>query len=279
MTEAPSRPPAPVSTRPARAEDTDEVGRIQVRTWRAAYAALLPASTLDAMDPRIQGASWSRVTRPASVTRLLVAERGDRIVGFAAYGPHHEPDLDGSVGELYAIYVEPESWGTGAGHALMDDGCPRAARSRAGPARSSRCSKGTIARASSTSVRAGSSTGRPTPSMRTGSRSPRCGTGATSDAPRAVDRHGRQPRRHPDLRAVRHGTPDTCPVPLRHRHDGQAHERGPATGAAREMGIVALLRPDPPTVHRTRAPALVARHPLRPPPRTGAAERACARAR
>jgi GNAT superfamily N-acetyltransferase len=120
MTDAPSRPPAPVSTRPARAEDTDEVGRIQVRTWRAAYAALLPASTLDAMDPRIQGASWSRVTRPASVTRLLVAERGDRIVGFAAYGPHHEPDLDGRVGELYAIYVEPESWGTGAGHALMD---------------------------------------------------------------------------------------------------------------------------------------------------------------
>jgi GNAT superfamily N-acetyltransferase len=110
---------APVVTRAARPEDTDEVGRIQVRTWRAAYTGLLPDSTLDAMDARLQGAAWSRVTRPTSVTRLLVAERADRIIGFAAYGPHREPDLDGTVGELYAIYVEPESWGSGAGHALM----------------------------------------------------------------------------------------------------------------------------------------------------------------
>ena len=118
MTDATAR--VPVTTRLARPEDTDEVGRIQVRTWRAAYTGLLPTSTLDSMDPIVQGASWSRVTRPTSVTRLLVAERGDRIVGFAAFGPHREPDLDGSAGELYAIYVEPESWATGAGHALMD---------------------------------------------------------------------------------------------------------------------------------------------------------------
>ena len=118
MTDAATR--LPVTTRPARPEDTDEVGRIQVRTWRAAYTGLLPGSTMDAMDPLVQSASWSRVTRPTSVSRLLVAERGDRIVGFAAYGPHRERDLDRTSGELYAIYVEPESWSTGAGHALMD---------------------------------------------------------------------------------------------------------------------------------------------------------------
>jgi GNAT superfamily N-acetyltransferase len=117
MTDATAR--APLTTRAARPEDADEVGRIQVRTWRAAYTGLLPDSTLDAMDPLVQGAAWSRVTRPTSATRLLVAERGDRIVGFAAFGPHRERDLDATAGELYAIYVEPESWSTGAGHALM----------------------------------------------------------------------------------------------------------------------------------------------------------------
>ena len=114
-----SAPDPSIVVREARLEDTDEVGRIQVRTWRAAYAGLIPEATLDRMDATLQSASWSRVFRPAATTHLLVAERDGRVVGFAAYGPHREPDLDAGTGELYAIYVSPDAWDTGAGHALM----------------------------------------------------------------------------------------------------------------------------------------------------------------
>jgi ribosomal protein S18 acetylase RimI-like enzyme len=109
----------PVRARPARPADTDAIGEIHVRTWHAAYRGILPDSTLAAMDPRVQAAMWSRVLRPNARTRLVVVERDGAVVGFAAYGPHRESDVGDEAGELYAIYVSPEAWGAGAGHALM----------------------------------------------------------------------------------------------------------------------------------------------------------------
>ena len=118
--DTPGPPRRPVAARPATVADTDAIGALHVRAWDAAYRGLLPDSLLDAMDARVQAAAWTRVLRPESRTRLLVADRDGMVVGFAAYGPNREPDLDPKVGELYAIYVDPPAWGTGAGHALMD---------------------------------------------------------------------------------------------------------------------------------------------------------------
>jgi GNAT superfamily N-acetyltransferase len=114
------RAPGTVVARPARPDDTDAIGVLHVRTWKVAYAGMLPDPILDGLDPRVKAAQWSRVFRPAARTRLFVAERDEAIIGFAAYGPHREPDLGDETGELYAIYVAPEAWGSGAGHALID---------------------------------------------------------------------------------------------------------------------------------------------------------------
>lgn len=48
----------------------------------------------------------------------LVAVDGDRVVGFVTFGPL-EPVEDPTVGELYAIYLDPDHWGHGDGRALM----------------------------------------------------------------------------------------------------------------------------------------------------------------
>jgi GNAT superfamily N-acetyltransferase len=40
------------------------------------------------------------------------------VIAFASVGPDRD---DATRGELYAIYALPEAWGTGAGHALMDE--------------------------------------------------------------------------------------------------------------------------------------------------------------
>ncbi|MCW2681127.1 MAG: GCN5-related N-acetyltransferase [Frankiales bacterium] len=104
---------ADVSVRPARPEDAERVARVQLSTWRTAYADLLPAEALDV--PEVQAAAlWlGAVESPPTPThRLLVAMERDELVGFAASGPAEDPQ--GAV-ELLTLLVEPR-WGR-RGHA------------------------------------------------------------------------------------------------------------------------------------------------------------------
>lgn len=51
---------------------------------------------------------------------MLVVDRDEEVAGFAFLGPARVGDIDAEdVGELYAIYVVPEAWGSGIGRALM----------------------------------------------------------------------------------------------------------------------------------------------------------------
>jgi GNAT superfamily N-acetyltransferase len=104
---------ADVSVRPARPEDAERVARVQLSTWRTAYADLLPAQALDV--PEVQAAAlWlGAVESPPTPThRLLVAMERDDLVGFATSGP--ADDAAGAV-ELLTLLVEPR-WGR-RGHA------------------------------------------------------------------------------------------------------------------------------------------------------------------
>ena len=49
----------------------------------------------------------------------LVAEVDGEIVGWASMGPSRDDDASAGDGELYAIYLLPEVFGTGVGKALM----------------------------------------------------------------------------------------------------------------------------------------------------------------
>jgi GNAT superfamily N-acetyltransferase len=49
----------------------------------------------------------------------IVAEVEGEIIGFVSVGAARDDDAEG---ELYAIYVHPEHWGTGTGRALMEAG-------------------------------------------------------------------------------------------------------------------------------------------------------------
>ncbi len=103
---------ADVSVRPARPEDAERVARVQLSTWRTAYADLLPPEALDV--PEVQAAAlWLGAVEspPSPRHRLLVAMERDELVGFAASGPASDDGLDGSVAaELLTLLVEPR-WG------------------------------------------------------------------------------------------------------------------------------------------------------------------------
>jgi ribosomal protein S18 acetylase RimI-like enzyme len=99
---------ADVSVRPARPEDGDRVAQVQLATWQAAYADLLPAAAL-ALDPTELAEIWtsSLAAPPSPRHRLLVAVDGGEVVGFAASEPATEPE---AAAELTALLVEPR-WG------------------------------------------------------------------------------------------------------------------------------------------------------------------------
>lgn len=54
----------------------------------------------------------------AGRSRLYVAAAGDRIVGYAGVGPAREGPAE--TGELYALFVHPNWWGTAAACLLTD---------------------------------------------------------------------------------------------------------------------------------------------------------------
>jgi ribosomal protein S18 acetylase RimI-like enzyme len=110
--------------REATVDDAEAVARIHVRAWQAAYAGILPDDLLAELDP-VERAVLRRahLADPDRVTTNVVAVRDAAIVGFADAGPYdlyRNPERQNpDVGEVYAIYVDPRHWGTGAGRALM----------------------------------------------------------------------------------------------------------------------------------------------------------------
>jgi GNAT superfamily N-acetyltransferase len=107
---------ADVSVRPARSEDAAEIGRIQLETWRTAYATLLPAEALAGLDAADAVEAWraSIVAPPSSRHHVLVAQEQDWLVGFAAVGPATDleaTDADPArIAGVTALLVEPR-WG------------------------------------------------------------------------------------------------------------------------------------------------------------------------
>ena len=89
-----------------------------MRTWQAAYEHAFGAERLAAIDLRAREERWrQRLAEPEDRRGIvLVAEEEGSVVGFASCGESR--DTAGEA-ELYAIYVLPETWGSGAGPALM----------------------------------------------------------------------------------------------------------------------------------------------------------------
>ena len=108
-----------MTVRPGRVDDAPAVGRVHVRSWQGAYAHVLPPERLADLSIEARAAGWREwleAARPRSA--MVVAERGGDVVGFASVGPTEDADAP-DLGEVYAIYVLPEAWGTGVGRELM----------------------------------------------------------------------------------------------------------------------------------------------------------------
>jgi ribosomal protein S18 acetylase RimI-like enzyme len=106
-----------VEIRPATARDAKGIAGIQERGWQTAYRHVFPPADLD-RGGFVHVSRWrERLRRPPAGWATFVAVREHAVVGFVSVGPSR--DIEGA-GEVYAIYVEPAAWSTGAGRALLE---------------------------------------------------------------------------------------------------------------------------------------------------------------
>jgi ribosomal protein S18 acetylase RimI-like enzyme len=104
-------------TREATLEDSTEIARVQVDTWRTTYRGIVPQSFLDRMDYDVRAESW-RDQLAAGSSRIYVSEMDGTICGFICGGRLREP-LSDFDGEIYAIYLAVDAQQRGCGRAMM----------------------------------------------------------------------------------------------------------------------------------------------------------------
>lgn len=115
-----------LSVRVARRQDALAVAGVHVRSWQGAYRGLLPDEYLDALRPEDRAAHYTFGSADASLPTTIVAVEHGAICGFATTGPSRDTDADG-MGEVLALYVDPEAWGKGVGARLVAEGRARLA--------------------------------------------------------------------------------------------------------------------------------------------------------
>lgn len=103
--------------RSAGPRDADRIAEIQVQGWRSGYTGILPASVLDALSVEERSKAW-RERLALNPALMLVAEISGEILGWLSLGASRDSDAEGSVGEVYGLYVHPASWRRGVGRAL-----------------------------------------------------------------------------------------------------------------------------------------------------------------
>jgi GNAT superfamily N-acetyltransferase len=120
-----------VVIRSASTADAAQISGVQRDSWLAAYEGIIAHEIIDRVTAPDDGARVRQVFRTRPWQRTIVAMEGEGIVGYASFGPEldvfapwpHPLTAAGQqsqVAELYALYVHPAWWSTGAGRALID---------------------------------------------------------------------------------------------------------------------------------------------------------------
>jgi len=104
--------------RPGREGDGAAIGGVQTRSWRAAYAGIMPPAALEAMTPELSARSFERGVAEG-VDSLWVATAGEELCGFVRSGPSRAQGAAADVGEVLSLYLDPDHQRKGLGRRLI----------------------------------------------------------------------------------------------------------------------------------------------------------------
>lgn len=103
----------------AQTEDCLSLAEIHVASWQAAYVALFPAEYLASLSVAERQLRWQSILKTGE-SRTLVARNAEQVVGFVSFGRCRDAGAAATRGEVWALYVAPRAWSTGAGWALWE---------------------------------------------------------------------------------------------------------------------------------------------------------------
>jgi ribosomal protein S18 acetylase RimI-like enzyme len=117
---------AGVTLRTAAPADVPAIAALHLASWRSAYRDITPVGFLDTVTLESRLARWERTFAPGERerTETVVVVRSGIIVGLCSFGPRSEP-ASSTIGEIYALHVDPESRRDGLGTLLLDEACRR----------------------------------------------------------------------------------------------------------------------------------------------------------
>jgi ribosomal protein S18 acetylase RimI-like enzyme len=99
-------------------EDATAVAAVHVASWREAYRGIVAESFLDAMLVSDRAGRYTFGLDGPDDPRTWIALNAQDIVGFVTTGPSRDENVVAS-GEIFALYVAPSYWRSGAGTLLM----------------------------------------------------------------------------------------------------------------------------------------------------------------
>jgi len=101
----------------AEPEDARAVAEIHVDTWRVAYASIVPADYLASLSVERREAMWKECIADGA-PELLVAKKAGVVQGWLSFAQCRDQGSLKTEAEVWAIYVAPSAWSTGAGRLL-----------------------------------------------------------------------------------------------------------------------------------------------------------------
>lgn len=111
-------PSVPWEIRRATGSEALAVAAVHIGSWRVAYRGIMHDDFLDGLDMELRASRYKfDLTNPGDPVTFVAVDAA-KVVGLVIVGPTRDEDLTG-LGEVCALYVEPDQWRSGVGSALM----------------------------------------------------------------------------------------------------------------------------------------------------------------
>ena len=98
--------------------DAEALGLVHAASWQEGYKGIVPEEFLRLFTPAARAEAF-RQALPGAKEEYYLLRADDAPAGLAIVSASHDEDAPPSVGELCAVYLHPDYWGTGASAALL----------------------------------------------------------------------------------------------------------------------------------------------------------------
>jgi ribosomal protein S18 acetylase RimI-like enzyme len=97
-------------------QDAESIARIHICSWQKMYKDFIPETILQNLSIKDRTQQWHDLIKQG--IKVLILEIDQQIVGFASICEFRAFSVDSSMGEISAIYLDPEYWRMGLGTKL-----------------------------------------------------------------------------------------------------------------------------------------------------------------